>query len=122
MKNILITILFLASPLLFANTELEKQIAEACNRHALSLAGQIQNDIVPGMTNDKAKQTFQVAEQSCLAYFNKTFINNESAIEIAEAEKVRKEREGETVIDTLERVLSEEPTRKEGNKRLMRKK
>lgn len=118
MKNILITILFLASPLLFANTELEKQIAEACNRHALSLAGQIQNDVMPEMTNDKAKHTFQIAEQSCLAYFNKTFNSNETAIAVAEIEKIRQERDDDSILDTINSIFSNKPIDKKVEKRL----
>lgn len=118
MKKILICALCLTSPLLFANAELEKQIAEACNRHALSLAGQIQNDVVPGMSNEKAKQTFQIAEQSCIAYFSKTFNNNETAIAVAEIEKIRKERNDDSILDTIQNVFSNKEIDKKVEKRL----
>ena len=118
MKKLFITTLFLLPSFLFANSELEKQIAEACNRHAISLTGQIQSDVITELSDAKAKQTFRIAEESCNAYFNKTFNNNETAIAVAEIEKIRQERDDDSILDTINSIFSNEPIDKKVEKRL----
>jgi hypothetical protein len=103
-----------------ADTAIEDQINSACQRHAISLSGELQLSIFRDMSEAQAEQVRQKAMISCNSYFQQAFVDNPTAREVAE-EKSRAEMiEKETTEERLKRWLSEEPERNAGHKRLQK--
>lgn len=67
--------------------DLDKQINNACLRHAVSLVAQLKNDVVEGMSQEQSDKALKIATTSCQAYFSKEF----SPEKIAENVDVQKE-------------------------------
>ncbi len=121
MNRLFATLTFcIISSCAYADTAIEDQINSACQRHAISLSGELQLSIFQDMSEAQAEQVRHRAMISCNAYFHQAFVDNPSAREVA-AEKSRAEMiEKETTEEKLKRWLSEEPERNAGHKRLQK--
>jgi hypothetical protein len=107
----------------FAN-DLDEQINKACLRHAVSLVSKLKTDVVGDLSQDKSEQALKLATESCQAYFKKEFSQNPEPV--ATAQNTKKAEEGaeeESKMDWFtDKILNSDTSRKEGNKRLQKKK
>jgi len=108
-------------PSLSSADELDSQINKACLRHAISLVSRLKTEVISNMDQEQSDQTLKLATASCQAYFKKEFSQTPSPV--STAEKQAEVSENKDTTDWLtESILSGDTVRKEGNKRLMRKK
>lgn len=105
----------------YAEEELGQQINTACERHAISLSGEIQSTIARGLTEQQVQRIRASALASCNAYLGKSLVHNETARAVV-AEKAREERiEKESLQEKVDRWLTEEPERNAGHDRLKKR-
>lgn len=111
----LITVSLYSSPS-FAD-DLDKQINNACLRHAVSLVAQLKSDVVEGMSQEQSDKALKIATNSCQAYFKKEF-SPEKIAENVEVQKsvLEKKGSGDAFTDGWF-----ESGGKKGNERLNRK-
>jgi hypothetical protein len=113
--------LFLIAVSLYSSSssanELDKQIDNACLRHAVSLVTQLKSDVVKGMSQEQSDKALKIATDSCQAYFSKEF-SPEKIAENLEVQKsvIEKKGSGDAFTDGWF-----ETGGKKGNERLKRK-
>jgi len=108
-------------PALSSANELDSQINKACLRHAVSLVSSLKMEVISNMDQEQSDQALKLATASCQAYFKKEF--SQSPSPVSTAEKQTEISENKDTTDWLtESILSGDTVRKEGNKRLLRKK
>ncbi len=118
--------LLLLSVNLYAETSenTKNRIDNACLRQAVSLVNQLKSEIYSDMDSTQSNKIVKLATNTCRTQFNQT--NNQEAVaattptkaEKAEAATTEEESSDRSILD----ILTEEPVRKPGNKRLSRKK
>tara|TARA_R110000782_G_scaffold15189_5_gene44566 strand:- start:2762 stop:3127 length:366 start_codon:yes stop_codon:yes gene_type:complete len=110
-----IFVLSLCSSTSYAD-ETKTQINKACLRHAVSLVAQLKADVVNNLTQAQSDQALKIATDSCQAYFNKEFSGTPVAT-VASTEESKK-----SYTDSFtEKFLNSDAKKKDGNKRLMKK-
>ena len=99
---------------------LDTQINKACLRHAVSLVARLKSEIVGELSQNQSDKALKLATESCQAYFNKEFSENPETV--SSTKNSNEENDDNSVKDWLtEKVLSDDNSRKAGNKRLMKK-
>ncbi|MFT5396739.1 MAG: hypothetical protein ACI85N_001944 [Gammaproteobacteria bacterium] len=113
--------LFLFAISLYASSsfadDLDKQINNACLRHAVSLVAQLKSEVVEGMSQEQSDKALKIATTSCQAYFNKEFSPAKIAENVeVQREVIEKRSSGDALTDGWF-----ETGGKKGNERLKRK-
>lgn len=96
--------------------ETETQINKGCLRHAASLVAQLKADVINNLTQAQTDQALKIATDSCQAYLNKEFADTPEAT-VASSEDSKKR----YADDFTEKFLNDDSEKKDGNKRLTRK-
>ncbi len=110
-----IFILSLYSSISYA-AETEIQINKACLHHAVSLVAQLKADVINDLTQAQTDQALKIATDSCQAYFNKAF-SDTTEDTLASSGDAKK-----SYSDSFtEKLLNGVSEKKDGNKRLMKK-
>ena len=96
--------------------ETETQINKACLRHAVSLVATLKADVINNLTQAQTDQALKIATDSCQAYLRKAF-SDSSEVTVASGEESKK-----SFKDSFtEKFLNGSSEKKDGNKRLMKK-
>ena len=109
--------LLLLSVSIYAETSenTKNRIDNACLRQAVSLVNKLKSEVYTDMDSTQSNKIVKLATSTCRTQFNQA--NNQqavAAIEPAKVEKAEEEKSGGSIFD----ILTEEPVRKPGNKRL----
>jgi hypothetical protein len=114
--------LLLLSVTIYAETSenTTNRIDNACLRQAVSLVNKLKSEVYTDMDSTQSNKIVKLATSTCRTQFNQT--NNQQAVaattpvkaEKAEATTSEEESSNRSILD----ILTEEPVRKPGNKRL----
>ncbi len=97
--------------------DIDKQINNACQRHAVSLVAQLKADVIANMNQEQSDQALKIATTSCQAYFSKTFSNKTLATDVEVATSGTSE-ESKSGSSSILDIFDSEVKRKPGNERL----
>jgi len=116
--TLILTITFFPS-LTFAE-DLDNQINKACLRHSVSLITKLETNVIGNLSQEKSDHALKLANDSCQAYFKKEFSQNSE--ELTTVSNKANEEDSEETDWFSENILNGEPSEKDGNKRLRRRK
>jgi len=115
--------LLLLSVSLHADTSenTKNRIDNACLKQAVSLVNQLKSEIYTDMDSTQSNKIVKLATSTCRTQFNQA--NNQQAVAAIEPAKKEQAGENEESSDrSILDILTEEPVRKPGNKRLSKHK
>lgn len=121
MRLFLFLLLITFLPSLTYADDFDTKINKACLRHAVSLVARLKSEVIGELSQNQSDKALKLATESCQAYFSKEF--SESTIpdnSPAEAQIADKEEDDDWFTTKLLEGLGDSE-RKDGNKRLMKK-
>ena len=119
MKYFILLLLTITTSSVTFAAEVNEKINTACLRHAVSLVAQLKADVVSDLSQAQSDQALKIATETCQAYFNKSFSETTTS-NTTTANNTNEDTDKDSDWFT-DKILNGEVVRKDGNKRLMKR-